>query len=210
MNNEEKDRAFYKYPGTDTLRNKFGIRDSRLLDTVERALVGTRIDELPPAGNFDLVHLQAIHRHLFQDIYDWAGELRQVDFHKGGFWFLPHDRIEMGINDVHRRLAEKDFLRGLPPGDFAREAGIIIGDLNHAHPFREGNGRTQMSYLDLLAQQAGHVIGFERFEQKSWIEASIQANEGRYDLMGRCIENSITGPAKEQSKGRGRSRGWER
>lgn len=73
----------YLYPGTTVLRNKLGLRDAAVLDRAERNLVRLRHREGVPRGAFDLEHLRAIHRHLFQDLYDWAGELRTVEVAKG-------------------------------------------------------------------------------------------------------------------------------
>lgn len=69
----------YVYPGTSTLRNRFGLTNAADLDRVERLHVADRATEAIPRGSFDLTHLRAIHRHLFQDVYDWAGELRTVE-----------------------------------------------------------------------------------------------------------------------------------
>lgn len=60
--------------------------------------------------------------------------------------------------DIHRRLEAATYLHGLSRENFAAQAGQIIGDVNYVHPFREGNGRTQLHYLKQLAAQAGHAI----------------------------------------------------
>lgn len=133
----------YLYPGTTVLRNKLGLRDADALDRAERNLVRLRHREGVPRGEFDLRHLRAIHRHLFQDVYAWAGELRTVELAKGTTAFMPQRYVVSGMADVHRRLVGSGFLRGLDRDGFAREAGQIVGDVNHVHPFREGNGRTQ-------------------------------------------------------------------
>src|SRR5438128_444096 len=73
----------YVYRGTRTLRNRLRIAKPSELDRVERSLVTDRIAEGVPKGKFDLAHLRAIHRHLFQDLYDWAGQLRTVEISKG-------------------------------------------------------------------------------------------------------------------------------
>ncbi len=86
----------YVYPGTHVLRNRLGITDARKLDRIERRLVGDRIAEGVPLGSFDLAHLRAIHRHLFQDVYDWAGELRTVEIFKGGNQFQFRQYIPTG------------------------------------------------------------------------------------------------------------------
>jgi cell filamentation protein len=77
----------YVYPGTQTLRNRLDITNPKELSRVERSLVTDRIAQGIPQGPFDLTHLRAIHRHLFQDIYDWAGQLRTVEINKGGHQF---------------------------------------------------------------------------------------------------------------------------
>jgi cell filamentation protein len=162
----------YVYPGTQTLRNRLGTTNPKELDRVERSLVTDTIAQGIPQGAFDLAHLRAIHRHLFQDVYDWAGQLRTVEINKGGHQFQFRQYIEMGMGDVHRRLVRAGFLKGLPPADFAREAGVIMGDVNYVHPFREGNGRTQAQYLKQLAARAGHTLDLKRIDPAGWIDAS--------------------------------------
>ena len=193
----------YLYHGTQILRNKLGIRDSDALEKVERQLVTQRIRQGVPEGSFDLAHLQSIHRHLFQDVYAWAGDVRQVEIAKGGHQFQFRRYIETGMADVHRRLVEKNYLRELKRADFALEAGAMMGDVNYAHPFREGNGRTQLQYLKQLGQQAGHRIDLTRLEPKKWIEASRSAHAAEYDRMSRVIEKAIIAPRqKDYAQGR--------
>lgn len=138
-------------PDYIVLKNKLDLRDAAQLDYVEREFVTQRTVQGIPSGDFDLTHLRAIHRHLFQDIYDWAGDVRTVEIAKGGSQFQFRRYIATGMADVHRRLVAADYLRRLAPTDFAARAGEIIGDVNYIHPFREGNGRTQMLYLEQLA-----------------------------------------------------------
>jgi cell filamentation protein len=134
----------YVYPGTTTLKNRFNIADPATLDRIERFIVAQRAAEGVPGGTFDLTHLQAIHRHLFQDIYEWAGEIRTVEIHKGAQQFQFRQYIHTGMADVYRRLARLRFLTGLSRREFAEHAAVIMGDINYIHPFREGNGRTQL------------------------------------------------------------------
>lgn len=77
----------YVYPGTHILRNKLNIRDADTLDLAKRRFATIRTPQGVPQGNFDLRHLKAIHHHLFQDIYEWAGQLRIVEISKGGSQF---------------------------------------------------------------------------------------------------------------------------
>jgi cell filamentation protein len=183
----------YVYPGTTVLRNKFSIRNARLLDRVERRFVVLRSEHGIPTGAFDLRHLQSVHRHLFQDIYEWAGEIRTVEIAKGDSRFVPLRYIGTGMAVVHRRLREEHFLCDLSRSKFPERAATIIGDINHVHPFREGNGRTQLQYLQQLAAQAGHELDLTRLDPATWLHASIEANAGRYEAMARCIEETLRG-----------------
>ena len=146
-------------------------------------MVLQRLAEPMPAGVFDLAHLRAIHRHLFQDIYDWAGELRTVEIAKEGHQFQFRRYIETGMADVHRRLVAANFLSGLDLSAFAAGAAEIVGDINYVHPFREGNGRTQTQYLRLLADRAGHPIDLTLLDRDAWMAASRVAHRGDYSAF---------------------------
>lgn len=182
----------YCYPPDHTvLRNKFDIDVATELEVTEREYSTFRIEQGCPAGDFDLDHLKAIHGHIFQDVYPWAGELRTVELRKPGSQFMFRQFIETGMADVHRRVVASDYLKGTSPSDFSDKAGEIIGDINHIHPFREGNGRTQLQYLSQLADQAGHKIDLGKLEPRAWIEASVKANEGDYTGMRDCIHDAL-------------------
>lgn len=191
------DRAYCYPPEYRVLRNRYNIRDQSELDSVERLLVAQRLMEPSPTGNFGLIHLKAIHRYLFQDIYEWAGEIRTVEISKDGSQFQFRRFIETGMADVHRRLVQWNFLKGLKPEAFARQAGQILGDVNYVHPFREGNGRTQLVYLKQLADQAGHVLDLTKISKDSWIAASKEAHVGKYSAMSECIATAIRAGCEE-------------
>ncbi len=183
----------YCYPGSSVLRNRLGLTNPDQLNRVERRLVAQRIAEGAPTGAFDLAHLRAIHRHLFQDVYDWAGEVRTVEIAKGGHQFQFRQFIETGMADVHRRLETADFLRGMTPGAFADAVGPILGDVNYVHPFRDGNGRAQLQYLEQLAEQAGHPIDLTRIDPVGWLEASRLSHGGDYGPMAAEIRLTFAG-----------------
>lgn len=196
----------YLDPRTGLLRNKLGIRDAEELRRAERRLTTARAEQGIPRGDFDLKHLQAIHRHLFQDVYDWAGKVRQIEISKGGHQFQFSKYIETGMADVHRRVRKADYFRGAAPDAFARGAAEIIGDVNYVHPFREGNGRTQREYLKQLAERAGYRLDLRRIDADQWMEASKGAHLGHYDTMARVIEGAITGRDRSRNGERRRER----
>jgi len=180
----------YVYPGTSILRNRLGITDAVFLDKQERSLV-LRARRDIPRGSFDLSHLRAIHRHLFQDVYDWAGELRTVEISKGNQQFQFRKYILTGMADVHGRLVRSRFLEGLSSARFAEQASVIVGDINYIHPFREGNGRTQLQYLKQLAQGAGHSLDLRYIPASRWIEASISSHSADYGPRAAAIATAL-------------------
>ena len=130
----------YTYPGTDVLRNIPDIRDPQRLAAFEANATTARLVELdavPLKGKFDVAHLRAIHRHIFQDVYSWAGEFRTVNISKGGHLFGAAAFGEQALHNVLRRLPGEHYLRGFDPQAFARRAGFYMGEINAIHPFRE-------------------------------------------------------------------------
>jgi cell filamentation protein len=191
----------YLYPGTDVLKNRLNIKDAVQLDEAEREIVLNRLRQGIPKGKFDLDHLRAIHRHLFSPIYDWAGEVRTVEMSKGGSQFQFTKYIETGMADIHRRLKAERFLKNKSPKVFAQKAAEILGDINYVHPFREGNGRTQLLYAQQLAEQAGYNLDLTKIDSAQWINASKEAHHARYDAMASCLEAALS---RDMSLGRGR------
>ena len=182
----------YCYPPDFTvLKNKFEITNQESLDKVERLYATQRIREVCPSGNFDLDHLKAIHHHIFQDVYNWAGEVRLVEISKGESDFLPSSRIDMAMNSIHKKTIGKRYFQDLDQNTFAKLVAEIIGDINYIHPFREGNGRTQLIYLQQLSAKAGHALALETINREEWIKASISAQNTDYEGMFRCILKSM-------------------
>ncbi|MBM1556230.1 Fic family protein [Sulfitobacter mediterraneus] len=189
--------ADYCYPPDYTvLKNRLGLRDADHLDRAERRLVTQRALEPLPIGDFDLAHLRALHHHLFQDVFEWAGDLRTVEISKGGSQFQFRQYIETGMTDVHRRITAHNYLRNLPADQFADLAGEILGDINYVHPFREGNGRTQLYFYKQLAEQAGHAVDLTQIEAPAWMDASRQAHEGNYAPMASCLSQTLAGRSR--------------
>ena len=172
------DELYCYPPDYRVLKNRLDIRDGDVLAAAEAEFVRTRIEQGSPSGQFDLNHLRDIHHHLFQDVYEWAGEVRQVELSKGGHQFQPKRFIEAGMADVHRRLVEQKYFTGAHKEIFVQDVGGIIGDVNYVHPFREGNGRTQLQYLKQLGDRAGFAVDISKLDPDEWINASIRSHAG--------------------------------
>ena len=105
----------YCYPNSDVLINKLGLTDEVALEYAEIELTQARIEQFDPDfDNISLAALLGIHRYLFQDLYDWAGELREVDIRKGATRFANMTRIEPEAHKLFQQLAKEDYLVGLP------------------------------------------------------------------------------------------------
>jgi cell filamentation protein len=171
----------YCYPGTDVLRNKAGLTDSGALQQYETAMTFARAEEPLPAGRLSVSHYRAIHRHLFQDVYEWAGQFRTVRLTKGASTFCYPEHIAREMRQLFLWLRERGHLRNLSAAGFARDAAHVLAELNAIHPFREGNGRAQLTFLALLANRAGHPLELERLDPGMMLDAMIQSfnsNEG--------------------------------
>lgn len=186
----------YLDPNTDILRNLVGAVTEDRLETLEATLVSARAYELaiePEPGNFDLAHLQRIHRRLFQDVYDWAGQLRVVEITKGSTIFARRDMIERAAATLFGQLAKEYHLGGLDPCRFSARAGYFLGEINVLHPFRDGNGRTQRAFIGQLAEANGYLIDWNGMSREEVVRASIAAYNGNPAAMAKLIETGIGG-----------------
>lgn len=151
----------YLIPGTNVLRNRLGLTSTEALSAAEADLSFARALQLledPVAPTNDLRELQAIHLHLFQDVYDWAGQLRTIDLRKnvpGADFFLPVTHLERAASLSFAELADADHLRHLGRGEFVEQLAYHYEKINYVHPFREGNGRVQRIYWSRVALAAG-------------------------------------------------------
>ena len=158
----------YCIPGTAVLKNKAGITDQEQLDEFEGDFTAIRLLELtqnPVEGSFDLAHLCKIHQYLFQDVYEWAGEVRTVDIIRGDSRFCNVRHIQSYSNTVFSALAAEKYLVNLEPKVFANRLAHYLSEINAIHPFREGNGRVQRLFISQLAKQTGYSLDYSALDQ---------------------------------------------
>ena len=183
----------YCYPGSNVLKNKMGIRDMEQLHEMERKLTMLRILELldkPVRGTFDLKHLQAVHAYIFQDVYDWAGELRKVDIAKGNM-FCNAMFLSGQAEEIFGRLKAENYLYGLEEDGFAIRLAYYFSEINALHPFREGNGRSQREFIRCLALHNGYVINFVNADKDEMLEASRESFLCEYGAMERLFRKCL-------------------
>ena len=149
------------------LENKLGLTDSADLAREEERISKKKAVELfetglldtLPAGKF--VTLQAIHKYLFEDIYDFAGEIRTVNMAKGNFRFAPLMYLQAALENIDK----------MPQSNFDEIVEKYV-EMNIAHPFREGNGRSTRIWLDhILKNEIGKVIDWSKVDKEDYLLA---------------------------------------
>ena len=164
------------------MHNKLGIIDGEQLRVMEYQLTRLRALELqtaPIPGNFDLDHLKAIHTHLFKDVYDWAGQEREMNISKKSQtepgWktvFTDKTAIAELAGRAHAVTRDSNNLKGLDTAAFVDGVTKVYAQWNAVHPFPEGNGRALNTMLVQLAREAGHDIDFRRMPSDLWQDAA--------------------------------------
>ena len=188
----------YVYSGTEVLIDKEGIRDQGELDAFERVMTAARMETLPPQTPLTEEGYRRLHRTIFQDVYDWAGEYRTVNIAKGGHMvcLVPYIGDQM-----RQRFAAIQADNGLNLS--SREGSIgqaaeHISEINAIHPFRDGNGRTLRAFLECLAADAGHGVELQRIDPDAWIDASVRGfRDGDYEPMRRVIDRAVATADRE-------------
>lgn len=149
------------------LENKLGITDSATLAREEERISKKKAKELFESGRLleleagTFAALQAIHRYLFEDIYDFAGQIRTVNLAKGNFRFAPVMYLEAALENIDN----------MPQSTFDEIVEKYV-EMNVAHPFREGNGRSTRIWLDLLLKaELNQVIDWSKVEKEDYLLA---------------------------------------
>lgn len=186
----------YFYPETydpdtrqGTLRNLFEERDAELLKQFEKVETASRLYELETnqvaiKRTFDSAHLRSLHSHIFQHVYDWAGQYRTVGIAKGYSSFADVTMIDRYLNDMHN-LVERTKWNALDKSGFSAQIATVYALLNQAHPFREGNGRAGKAFLHHVAQLSNYTLRFDRVAPREWNQASALSGPdlGSYEVV---------------------------
>ena len=185
----------YCYPDSNVLRNLLGINDYDELVSAEGRLTVIamiQLDADPVKGRFDTDHLKSIHRRIFKDIYDWAGEFKTVEISKG-IPFCYCANIQSQLDAIFIQLHKEDLLRSITDrAQYVSRLAYYFGELNAVHPFREGNGRTQRKFIQQLVSESGHSISFERLDSQRMIDAASDSMVCDYRKMESLISDLLT------------------
>ena len=182
------------YEGTTCLVNKFDIMDEKILSRIETDITFAKSAELeqnPIEGNFDTKHYKAIHKYLFEDLYDWAGTFRTINMSKKGTSFIDHEKLDETCERCFSRLRSNNYLKGLDYDSFVEEIVDLYCLLNIIHPFREGNGRVERIFITQLIRHNGYELNFSEIDTDLLMIATIQAAHGVNNNLKMIIKDSM-------------------
>ncbi|WP_375706812.1 BID domain-containing T4SS effector [Bartonella sp. AA126HLJHH] len=204
----------YLYKGTKTLKNKYGIKNPKKLyqrcahDTAREAV---NFRHEPPPQKFDASYLKLIHWSLFHETFEWAGHTRDTSFtfEDGTSAHMPAMRpkgyeipfaigpqIKKELTQLEKTLNQKNNLKGLSRQEFAESAAEVFMALEHAHPFRKGNGRVNRMFMEKLGQAAGYTIDFSFITKGRMTAACIEAMQYGNPQPMKDLFEDITHPQK--------------
>ncbi|WP_286822713.1 Fic/DOC family protein, partial [Idiomarina sp. UBA1919] len=150
----------YCYPETDVLTNLLDIRNADKLAEAEIEFTAERyrLYQSPRATiqQFTFEHLKKLHHHLFQDVYEWAGEVRDVDISKGETRFCTCTRIEPEAKKLFKNISQLENAQSHEL--FIEQIADLFCEINLLHPFREGNGRVQRFFFEEMLFALGYDV----------------------------------------------------
>jgi cell filamentation protein len=166
----------YTDPKTGILRNSACLTDPNALLFFESGAVAKRIQELyeNPIKIKGIESLFEIHKHLFQDVYNWAGEKRKVEISKAGKQFFPTTHFENAFRYIDTLISDYKKIPKNNKQQIAEKLAEILDAVNYLHPFREGNGRAQREFLRLLALEKNLTLNLNPPDNKNIYDQYMQ------------------------------------
>jgi cell filamentation protein len=168
----------YFYPDTTVLRNLRDIRDEKALEAFEVEVSTLRAEQPLPDGEFDAAHYCALHHHLFQDVYQWAGQYRTVRIAKGDSIFCYPENVPGQMDALFATIEGGEHFRGRTPDEFVAVLARFLAELNAIHPFREGNGRTQLAFVGLMGHEFDQPLRLENVDQRTFLAGMVASFAG--------------------------------
>ncbi|NLM63012.1 MAG: cell filamentation protein Fic [Mollicutes bacterium] len=181
----------YCYPGTDVLINKLDIKNREILERVERDYSTYRLSQIylrTFTGNFDIQHYLDIHKYVFEDIYEFAGKIRNENISKGGVPFCRNEFIYPYLKETLMNM-KKDLSKVNDKETLLTYLAHYYGELDIIHPFREGNGRVQREFFRQYMEYIREKKPFLDYK----IEYSRWTKEDKQRLIEGCILSAKTG-----------------
>ena len=186
-------QSVYCYHGSNVLKNKLNIKDSKLLKTAEEEITLIKQMELlkdPIKGNFSKAHLMNIHKFIFEDVYSFAGKIRREQISKADTMFYPPNLIDGELDKVFAKIKENNMLKETDEEKIFDNLAYVMAELNIIHPFREGNGRSIREFIRLMAKRLGYDLNWGNVDSNELLEASILSVDD-YKVLIRILETCV-------------------
>jgi len=183
----------YCYPDSDVLKNLLNLRDADALAEAESQFVRLRymeyVSNVHVLEDFSLEHFLRLHYVLFQDIYSWAGQLRDVDISKGSTHFCNCQFLD---SELAKQLKRLPTLRESEDREtLVALTADIFCEINVIHPFREGNGRATRFFFEELLFVAGYEIEWPQITKDAWTRANIDGFYGDLKSLNTIFNQAI-------------------
>lgn len=190
----------YLYPGTNILKNKLNIKDSKELISAEADFTIVRLKQLLESGHIkdgSIKELCDTNKYIFQDIYEWAGKFRIVDIEKeeavlGGLSveYSAHQDIEKDLEKIFNEMAQIQW-QALSDEQLTQKISKVLANIWKAHPFREGNTRTSVTFLNLYLQNQSININYKLLAENSlYVRNALVAYNAVFHDLGDLSEKS--------------------
>lgn len=167
----------YTYKNSSVLENKLNITTEEKLKEYETKMVALKLASIDKADfkrTYDEEHLKAIHKYLFEDVYDFAGQYRLENITKDNFIFSQYQYIDENIKEVFKKTNIQS-LEDLPFEELIIKLSDFMTDLNVLHPFREGNGRATREFIREFLDKLGFEINWFEIDYNDILKASMLA-----------------------------------
>lgn len=184
----------YCYPDSDVLVNLLNIRDANKLADAEAEFTAHRYityqSSIQTLSDFSLDHLKHLHHHLFQDLYEWAGTVRDVDISKGDTRFCTWTRIEPEAKKLFQTIPA--LAHNESYDELIEKVSDLFCEMNILHPFREGNGRVLRFFFEELLFTLGYDVTWPNISQQDWIDANIAGGNLNLEFLKIIFSQSIS------------------
>ncbi len=175
------------------LENKLGITDSVELAKIEEKMTKKKAVELFGSGYLNKLKagtfesLAKIHKYIFEDVYEFAGEIREVNIAKGNFRFVPVMYLNVALTNIEQ----------MPQSTFDEIIEKYV-EMNVAHPFREVNGRSMRIWLDIiLKSEINYVVDWSKVDKEDYLLAMERSPIKDIELKS-LIKNALTDQVNER------------
>lgn len=188
---ENQDNSQYQSNGT--LVNSFKVTNTSSLNKLERDYSDLRFHEVLNSKQkikFSVSDYKLIHKHIFQDIYPWAGETRLLDIMKGDCLFTPFQYIDRDLSLTISNLAS-NLNHAITKHEIGKNLGVFLGEVNRIHPFAEGNGRTQRAFVSKAIQDTNYLIDWSIISSDRMKKASIDAHSNNLSTMIKLMRDAL-------------------